>query len=248
MLMTSCTAPELTREGIKAMRTGDIVRAQGLLCQALQINPTNVDAWLWLSGAVGSDPERRYCLEQVLALNPEHPVARRGLNRLKYVRFSLSPLFNHTTEQQLLDDNEEEPLYEREVGGTAPTPSANQPAEPSHAQIMAILQTMSSASQPIVIDSSPNQTLPIDSERYKQRIQSALVRHRTRTAAVQQIANDYNLAWNEADELVQAVEDENLSTSTNQRVAFYSMIVVALLAAAYLADLQGMVLALMGGN
>lgn len=53
-----------------------------LLAQALAVDPRDDRAWLWLSGVVSSDAERRYCLEQVLALDPAHAAARRGLAQL----------------------------------------------------------------------------------------------------------------------------------------------------------------------
>jgi len=38
-----------------------------------------VDALLWLSQVVDSPPDKRACLEQILVLNPTHPLARRGM-------------------------------------------------------------------------------------------------------------------------------------------------------------------------
>ncbi|MBE2220728.1 MAG: hypothetical protein IAF02_04265, partial [Anaerolineae bacterium] len=39
-------------------------------------------AWLWLSGALTADEDKRVCLENVLALNPENQAAKRGLAKL----------------------------------------------------------------------------------------------------------------------------------------------------------------------
>lgn len=36
-------------------------------------------AWVWLSGVVLGNEERRYCLERVIEINPEHTAARRAL-------------------------------------------------------------------------------------------------------------------------------------------------------------------------
>jgi len=38
-----------------------------------------VDAWLWLSQITDDPAKKRECLEQVLAINPAHPLARRGM-------------------------------------------------------------------------------------------------------------------------------------------------------------------------
>ena len=54
----------LMRQGIAALQANDKARAHDLLGQALQLAPHNEHAWLWLSGAVETDAERRYCLER----------------------------------------------------------------------------------------------------------------------------------------------------------------------------------------
>ncbi len=82
---------ELTQQGVAALKAGDKTRAYSLLAQALQHNPQNDQAWLWLSGAVTTDAERRYCLERVTEITPEHTTARRGLNNLPAVP-SVNPL------------------------------------------------------------------------------------------------------------------------------------------------------------
>jgi tetratricopeptide (TPR) repeat protein len=53
-----------------------------LLGQAIRRNPRDERAWLWLSGAVETDIERRQCLERVLTLNPHNAAARSGLAML----------------------------------------------------------------------------------------------------------------------------------------------------------------------
>jgi hypothetical protein len=72
----------LTRRGIAALKAGELAQAQELLAQATEANPRNEQAWLWLSGTTQDAEEQRYCLERVLAINPQHPAAQRGLERL----------------------------------------------------------------------------------------------------------------------------------------------------------------------
>jgi hypothetical protein len=67
---------------VAALKAGDRTRARDLLTEATRLSPGDERAWLWLSGAVSSDAERRACLERVLALNPQHPAALRGLRQL----------------------------------------------------------------------------------------------------------------------------------------------------------------------
>jgi len=75
-------ADDLLAEGIAALRAGRKVEARNLLTQVVEQDDRNEMAWLWLSGAVDTDEERRICLENVLAVNPQNAVARRGLDSL----------------------------------------------------------------------------------------------------------------------------------------------------------------------
>lgn len=73
------SAQTLICDGIAAAKAGQALLASELLAQALAIEPRDARAWLWLSGVVPGAAERRYCLEQVLAIDPAHTAARRGL-------------------------------------------------------------------------------------------------------------------------------------------------------------------------
>ena len=81
-LISTPSAASYVQQGIKALQSGDTVSARQLLKQALNLDPHNQEAWLWLSGAVSKPDERRYCLEAILKLNPQHSMAQRGLARL----------------------------------------------------------------------------------------------------------------------------------------------------------------------
>jgi hypothetical protein len=83
---------DLTLRGIAALKANDQQQAQDLLVQSLTLDQTDEQAWLWLSGAVSSDAERRYCLERVLMLNPQHSAAQQGLTRLPAHIAAQSPL------------------------------------------------------------------------------------------------------------------------------------------------------------
>jgi hypothetical protein len=72
----------LTQQGIAALQSNDKPRAYEMLGRAVQIEPHHEQAWLWLSGAVATDAERRYCLEQVLVINPRNSAAQRGMTLL----------------------------------------------------------------------------------------------------------------------------------------------------------------------
>ncbi|MBL8056737.1 MAG: hypothetical protein JNK29_08565 [Anaerolineales bacterium] len=74
--------PGLVQAGITAYRAGDRRRARQLLTAATQRDPRHELAWLWLSAAHDDAAFKRICLEKVLALNPQNPNARRGLQLL----------------------------------------------------------------------------------------------------------------------------------------------------------------------
>src|SRR5215470_12061485 len=80
----------LLTQAVDALRAGDKARARDLLGQAIRLNPADDRAWLWLSGAVETDDERRRCLERALQLNPRNEAARRGLAALAAETATLS--------------------------------------------------------------------------------------------------------------------------------------------------------------
>lgn len=73
---------ELLRAGIAAARGGRIQEARQALLRVTELDERNEHAWLWLSGVVESLEDRRVCLENVLAINPDNPYAQRGLHLL----------------------------------------------------------------------------------------------------------------------------------------------------------------------
>ncbi len=74
---------ELVQQGIAAVKAGNKAQARRLLGRAIQEDPRSEQAWLWLSAAVDDDQERLTCLDQVLAINPDNEMARRGAAALR---------------------------------------------------------------------------------------------------------------------------------------------------------------------
>ncbi|MCP4416328.1 MAG: hypothetical protein GY805_06885 [Chloroflexi bacterium] len=73
---------ELLRQGVAATKAGDMDEAFFYLSWVLRTNANEkqqAKAWLWLSQVYDDLADKRHCLEQVLAFNPTHGVARRGL-------------------------------------------------------------------------------------------------------------------------------------------------------------------------
>lgn len=69
-------------KGIAAAKAGRRDEARQWLMQVVAADERNEQGWLWLSGVVESDEDRVVCLKNVLVLNQEHDLARRGLARL----------------------------------------------------------------------------------------------------------------------------------------------------------------------
>ncbi len=70
------------QRAITAIKSGDKKTGKQLLTKALQADPRNEKAWLWLAHVVDSPKQRQECLERVLTINPHNENARRGLIKL----------------------------------------------------------------------------------------------------------------------------------------------------------------------
>jgi hypothetical protein len=68
---------------IAAAKAGRKAEARRLLETVLDADERNERAWLWLSDVVENDEERIVCLENVLTINPDNEVARKGLAALR---------------------------------------------------------------------------------------------------------------------------------------------------------------------
>jgi ketosteroid isomerase-like protein len=77
------TSKELVQQGIAAYKAGRKQEARDLLTRAVDLDPDNEGAWLWLSGVVDTDEERLACLAEVLAINPDNATAQRGMDLLR---------------------------------------------------------------------------------------------------------------------------------------------------------------------
>lgn len=73
---------KLFEQAKEVLRGGYTENARSLLVQAITLNPKHEQAWLWLSGTLDVDSERRYCLEQVIKINRDNTMAHRALEAL----------------------------------------------------------------------------------------------------------------------------------------------------------------------
>lgn len=111
-----------TQEGILALKAGDKARARLFLRLALEQNPDDAQAWLWLSGAVESDQDRLECLHEVKRIEPQNTAALRGIQQLENRGI-------HTT--SIKPDQPEPVPAETPLGQDLPVPSASPSATPS---------------------------------------------------------------------------------------------------------------------
>jgi tetratricopeptide (TPR) repeat protein len=74
---------ELLQQGIAAAKAGQDEQARKALLKVLEVDERNEQAWLWLSGVVEPLEEKRICLENVLAINPDSSHAQIGLRWLE---------------------------------------------------------------------------------------------------------------------------------------------------------------------
>jgi tetratricopeptide (TPR) repeat protein len=73
----------LLNEGIAAVKAGDKARGRELLLRVVEADERVEPAWLWLSAVVDGPADQLVALENVLALNPRHPQALAGAERLR---------------------------------------------------------------------------------------------------------------------------------------------------------------------
>ncbi|MBE2221174.1 MAG: tetratricopeptide repeat protein, partial [Anaerolineae bacterium] len=61
--MTTPETEGYLQQGIAALKAGQREKAQELLTTAVTLDEENEQAWLWLSGALTADEDKRVCLE-----------------------------------------------------------------------------------------------------------------------------------------------------------------------------------------
>jgi hypothetical protein len=87
-------------DAIQHIRMGNREQGRQILEEMLETEENNEDIWLWLSSVVESDEDREICLENVLAINPNNGVARRGIDALRAGTFNANDLLSEVLDQQ----------------------------------------------------------------------------------------------------------------------------------------------------
>jgi hypothetical protein len=89
--MSSSEVTRLVQEGKDARKAGNIEEARNLFMQAVELDQYHKEAWLWLSDVVETNEDKRTCLENVLAIDPDNQAARKGIDSLSGGADALPP-------------------------------------------------------------------------------------------------------------------------------------------------------------
>ncbi|MGD1996267.1 MAG: hypothetical protein PVH62_05780 [Anaerolineae bacterium] len=76
----------LIEEGVAAAKARHKEEAEELLREAVDLDPGNERAWLWLSAVTEGVEAQKECLRRVLEVNPDNTFARSGLRFLSHLR------------------------------------------------------------------------------------------------------------------------------------------------------------------
>lgn len=142
----------LTQQGIEAMQRGDKATARQLLQQAIQQDPQDAKAWLWLSGTVSTDLERLKCLQQVIKIDPENTAATKGIMQLVsrgIVTMNVAPAKEQVQQNRSMDvpQNSQQSMPHVETHRADPRPAAMQQRQPREKVIFKV----SPSSIPVII-------------------------------------------------------------------------------------------------
>jgi thioredoxin-like negative regulator of GroEL len=74
--------PTMLEQAVAHIRAEEIEKARPLLIEWLRQNPTDENAWLWMSRCVAEIEQKRYCFEKVLKINPQNQYAIKSLKHL----------------------------------------------------------------------------------------------------------------------------------------------------------------------
>jgi hypothetical protein len=71
------------QEAIKFIKAGDKTQGQQLLAQIIKADPRNETAWLWMTTVLDDPQKKKKCLQNVLQINPDNEMAKKGLAQLE---------------------------------------------------------------------------------------------------------------------------------------------------------------------
>ncbi len=118
---TDINVDTLLKLGMKAARAGNKANARALALALTGEWPDETRAWLLLAGVAANREERQRALEHALALDPDNPLARKGL---LWLQEHPEPAQAQSTEDQEPTDSRESADPASAVASDAPTVAA----------------------------------------------------------------------------------------------------------------------------
>lgn len=76
-------ANTLYRDGINAVRQGDLTTARKLLTHSLKLNGNNENAWVWLARTFSEPEQQIKCLQRALNINPTNTKVQAAISNLQ---------------------------------------------------------------------------------------------------------------------------------------------------------------------
>jgi tetratricopeptide (TPR) repeat protein len=123
----------LIEEAIAYVNAGELEQGRTLLERALEQDPKNDRAWVWLSGCVEDPRQRRICLQQALNANPDNQAALDGMQVLEGTLVQASQVPPSLLESRLSAigmGDQVEGVEAPEALPPTPRPGVTSPAEP----------------------------------------------------------------------------------------------------------------------
>jgi tetratricopeptide (TPR) repeat protein len=97
-------------DAIEYIRLGNRDEGREILEELLEEDESNDMGWLWMSAVIEDDEERKICLENVVAINPDNAVAQRALKAIEDGSFDLNNMMSDALEdyEALAEDDDED--------------------------------------------------------------------------------------------------------------------------------------------
>jgi hypothetical protein len=221
----------LTQQAMVALQANDKARAYDLLGRAIQLAPHNEQAWLWLSGAVESAAERRYCLEQVLVINPHNAAAQRGMATLP-AALPVSPFPDPApVDVHPADLTLAAPTDRPIAQATSLLDIVDQPGPFVAPATRSAPTGPIGSAEPAVVTYAPPGAPATD--RHDQALANFVVRefgrHRSRDEITRALSEQHGMAWGEAQALVAQVASEHRRSIAARQSPFLIFLGIATL-------------------
>jgi predicted Zn-dependent protease len=75
---------ERLSQAIELIKAGKKADGGRILAEMVKTNPNDELAWQWLASCVGSEEQKRHCLDQALRINPQNEQAKKMLDALEF--------------------------------------------------------------------------------------------------------------------------------------------------------------------